>query len=96
MTPINGRLRALGGTAKLAIDLVDFETGEQAALLSVLGNAVVCDSLEEAKRLGHGPENLKVITIDGTLIARDGKMSGGYSQYVSATVLARLLLATAA
>lgn len=39
---------------------------------------LVCDSVAEAKRLAFmGPERHKVVTVDGTLIAKSGFITGG-------------------
>ncbi len=38
----------------------------------------MCDSVGEAKRLAYmGPERHKVVTVDGTLIAKSGFITGG-------------------
>ncbi|CAD7695742.1 unnamed protein product [Ostreobium quekettii] len=78
LKPLNESLRQLGGTAKLAIDLLQFEPAYQRGLLYACGNTVVCDTVEEAKRLAFGgEERLKVVTLDGTLIDRSGMITGG-------------------
>ncbi|KAK9820343.1 hypothetical protein WJX72_009251 [[Myrmecia] bisecta] len=78
--PVNERLRQLGGTAKLAIDILEYDAPLERAFLSVCGNTLVCDSLEEAKRLAFaGPERHKVVALDGTLINKAGLITGGIS-----------------
>lgn len=45
-----------------------------------LGNMLLCDTLQEAKRLCFGgPERHKAVTLDGTLIQKSGLMTGGLS-----------------
>ncbi|KAM1234492.1 hypothetical protein ACFX2J_004062 [Malus domestica] len=67
--PVMERLRNLGGTAKLIFD----------AILFAVGNTLVCDELDEAKRLSWTGERFKVVTVDGILLAKSGTMTGGTS-----------------
>lgn len=78
---IDERLRQLGGTAKLGIDLVEYPEAMEKALMFAFENSLVCEGLGEAKRLGFR-EHHKVVTLDGTLIARNGAMTGGTSKCV--------------
>jgi structural maintenance of chromosome 1 len=53
---INEKLRMLGGTAKPVVDVIQFEPPLEKAVLYAVGNTLVCDTLEEARRLafsGH-------------------------------------------
>eukprot|EP01102_Stenamoeba_stenopodia_P012094 TRINITY_DN3779_c0_g1_i1.p1 TRINITY_DN3779_c0_g1~~TRINITY_DN3779_c0_g1_i1.p1 ORF type:complete len:1214 (-),score=376.16 TRINITY_DN3779_c0_g1_i1:27-3668(-) len=76
--PINERLRQLPGTAKLVVDVVKADPAYQKALLYACGNTIVCDTLEEARRLAfRGNSRHKVVTIDGVLIRKSGLMTGG-------------------
>ncbi|KAM1764998.1 hypothetical protein ACFX11_004182 [Malus domestica] len=68
--PVMERLRNLGGTAKLIFDV---------AILFAVGNTLVCDELDEAKRLSWTGERFKVVTVDGILLAKSGTMTGGTS-----------------
>ncbi|KAM1107292.1 hypothetical protein ACFX13_004130 [Malus domestica] len=68
--PVMERLRNLGGTAKLIFDK---------AILFAVGNTLVCDELDEAKRLSWTGERFKVVTVDGILLAKSGTMTGGTS-----------------
>lgn len=54
--------RELGGTAKLVIDVIRMEPASaRRVLLFACGNAVVCDTSDEAKRVAfNGPERRKV------------------------------------
>jgi len=49
--PINEHFRKLGGSTKLAFDLVDFDPKFHSGFLSVCGNTLICESIEEAKLL---------------------------------------------
>ena len=42
------------------------------------GNALVCDSTDEARRLAfNGNERKKTVSIEGTMFEKSGVMSGG-------------------
>ncbi|KAL0772789.1 hypothetical protein Bca101_037940 [Brassica carinata] len=47
--PVLERSRNLGGTAKLAFDVIQFDPELEKAVLFAVGNTLVCDDLEEAK-----------------------------------------------
>lgn len=79
--PVDESLRRLGGTAKLAIDVLKHDDFVINAVQFATGNAVVCDSLDEARYLryecGH---KIKICSLDGTLINKAGFMTGGISR----------------
>ncbi|CAI0385767.1 unnamed protein product [Linum tenue] len=79
--PITERLRTLGGSAKLVFDVINYPSALEKAILFAVGNTMVCDDLDEAKKLGwEGKgERLKVVTVDGTLLTKSGTMTGGTS-----------------
>lgn len=50
----------------------------QKALVFTCGNALVCDTMDEARRLAfNGAERRKTVAIDGTMFEKSGVMSGG-------------------
>lgn len=79
--PPDEALRRLGGTARLVLDVVDHHESITKAVLYASANAVVCDTLDEARRLryedGH---KIKICSLDGTLINKSGFMTGGVSR----------------
>ncbi|XP_057517637.1 structural maintenance of chromosomes protein 1 [Amaranthus tricolor] len=75
--PITERLRTLGGTAKLVYDVIQFDPALEKAVLFSVGNTLVCDNLDEAKRLSWTGERFKVVTTDGILLTKAGTMTGG-------------------
>ena len=78
--PVKESLRQLGGTAKLMVDVVQHDTSIETAILYACGNTIVCDTHDEAKKIAfHGEERQKVVSIDGTMIAKSGNMTGGLS-----------------
>eukprot|EP00173_Palmaria_palmata_P002885 Plantae.Rhodophyta-Palmaria_palmata.ctg300.p1 GENE.Plantae.Rhodophyta-Palmaria_palmata.ctg300~~Plantae.Rhodophyta-Palmaria_palmata.ctg300.p1 ORF type:complete len:770 (-),score=230.19 Plantae.Rhodophyta-Palmaria_palmata.ctg300:811-3048(-) len=79
--PVDERLRRLGGTAALAVDVVEHDENIATAILYAAGNAVVCDTLDEARVLRYdGGNRIKVCSLDGTLINKAGFMTGGNSR----------------
>jgi structural maintenance of chromosome 1 len=86
MSENNERLRELGGTAKLVIDVVSYDNAYHRAMLHSLGDCVVCDTHAEAKKLAYDKNKknagaqLKVVSLDGTSIDKAGKLTGGSSQ----------------
>jgi structural maintenance of chromosome 1 len=72
------RLRAVPG-AKLAIDLIDFDRRDEKVMWFVTGDAIVVQTLEDAKRLAFGanPVKSKIVTIDANIISKSGAMTGG-------------------
>ena len=76
------RLRHLGGTSKLCVDVVSFDESVKRAMIYAMGgDTLVCDTHEEAKRhsFGAGDRRLKVVSLDGTMIKKSGEMTGGNS-----------------
>lgn len=77
--PVMEKLRALGGTAKLAFDVIQFDPVLEKAILFAVGNTLVCDDLDEAKQLSWSGQRFKVVTTNGTLLSKSGTMTGGTS-----------------
>jgi structural maintenance of chromosome 1 len=76
--PVDERLRRIGGTARLVIDVVTHDEEYTPAVLYASGNSVVCDTLDEARAIRYdGGRRIKVCSLDGTLINRAGFMTGG-------------------
>lgn len=76
---ISEKSRALRGTAQLVFDVIQFDRSLEKAILYAVGNTLVCDTLDEAKRLSWMEERHKVVTIDGILLTKSGTMTGGLS-----------------
>ncbi|KAL9972949.1 hypothetical protein ACROYT_G019349 [Oculina patagonica] len=79
--PVNEKLRQIGGTAKLVIDVIKYEPAViKKALQFACANALVCDGMEEARKLAFGgAERKKTVSLDGTLFQKSGVISGGVS-----------------
>ncbi|CAN1270479.1 Structural maintenance of chromosomes protein 1 [Linum perenne] len=74
-------MRTLGGTSKLIFDVIQYPLVLEDAIIYAVGNTMVCDDLDEAKKLGWDGkgERIKVVTVDGTLLTKSGTMTGGTS-----------------
>eukprot|EP00730_Choanoeca_flexa_P000570 TRINITY_DN10252_c0_g1_i3.p1 TRINITY_DN10252_c0_g1~~TRINITY_DN10252_c0_g1_i3.p1 ORF type:complete len:991 (+),score=395.20 TRINITY_DN10252_c0_g1_i3:179-2974(+) len=82
--PLKEQLRKLPNGSKLVHDIIVFPPEIQKAVLYACGNAVVCETEKEAKRLCYDTSDVsKAITIDGTLIRASGPMEGGLSGVAS-------------
>lgn len=80
--PILEHLRQLGGTARLVIDVVQYEPSLQCAVQYACANTLVCDSLPEARKVAYGGvagTRCKAVTLDGTLLHKNGMFTGGLS-----------------
>lgn len=76
--PIDESLRRLGGTSRLAVDVLKYRDFVYKAVLYAAGNAVVCDTLDEARYIRYdGGQKIKICSLDGTLINKAGFMTGG-------------------
>lgn len=67
---------------KLVFDVINPQhQAARKALQFVCGNALVCESQEDAKQLAYGggelKDRFKAVSMDGTLFQQSGVMSGG-------------------
>ncbi|KAI0237086.1 Structural maintenance of chromosomes protein 1 [Massospora cicadina] len=87
--PIPDRLRHLDG-ARLGIDVIQFDPRFERAIQYATGSALVCDTLAVAKRIcfvqGH---EVKAVSLDGTVIHRNGNITGGGAKVAGAAKAAR-------
>ena len=81
---VNPALRALGGSSKLAIDCLRIKDDRSTrAFKSICGDALLCDSVDEARQLAYeGATRQKVIAIDGTAFLKNGLITGGMTSAV--------------
>uniref|UniRef100_A0A4W6FZ68 Structural maintenance of chromosomes protein n=1 Tax=Lates calcarifer TaxID=8187 RepID=A0A4W6FZ68_LATCA len=84
VSPLHERLREVPG-AKMVVDVVKVNVATGAAQLRkvvqfVCGNALVCETIKEARIVAFDrQERLKTVSLDGTLFAKSGVISGGSS-----------------
>eukprot|EP01117_Protostelium_nocturnum_P006632 TRINITY_DN2388_c0_g1_i1.p1 TRINITY_DN2388_c0_g1~~TRINITY_DN2388_c0_g1_i1.p1 ORF type:complete len:1232 (-),score=660.40 TRINITY_DN2388_c0_g1_i1:54-3749(-) len=77
--PVAEKYRTMGEHVKPVVDVIKFDSIYQRAVLYAVGNTLVCDTTDEARKLGFGRERCKVVTINGVLIQKSGLMTGGLS-----------------
>ncbi|WOO88976.1 AAA family ATPase [Mollicutes bacterium LVI A0078] len=82
------KLQNAKGFVGIGIDLVRFEQVNQNVFSNLLGNVIVCSTLEEAKQIASNVTNrFRIVTLEGDLIQTSGAMSGGRSKRQSKLVL---------
>ncbi|MEM5853750.1 MAG: AAA family ATPase [Candidatus Aenigmatarchaeota archaeon] len=64
------------GVVGIASKLIDFDKKFYPAVEFVLGNTLVVEDLDVARRIGIG--KARMVTLDGDLVERSGAMIGGY------------------
>lgn len=75
---VDTSMKGMDPGVRLAIDTIDFDSSIARALSYACGNAIVCDTLEIAKRMCYVKRvDVKAVTLDGTVIHKGGLMTGG-------------------
>ncbi|KAL8763110.1 MAG: hypothetical protein Q9184_001003 [Pyrenodesmia sp. 2 TL-2023] len=78
-TASSSNLKGTRGT-RMAIDTISYDSSLERAVAYVCGNAVVCDDLTIAKHVCWEKRNdVKAVTLDGSIIHKGGNMTGGHS-----------------
>ncbi|GET92870.1 structural maintenance of chromosome (SMC) family protein, putative [Leishmania tarentolae] len=82
---VDDRLRTFGGTCKPIVDVVRFEPELEPAVRYTLGQTLLCDTVAEAKSVAYGRdgERFKVVTLDGTVLLKNGSVQGGLASVQS-------------
>ncbi len=76
------------GYIGIGIDLIKFDQENFKIFSNLLGNVIICDSLENAKAISSNVTNrFRIVTLEGDLIQTSGAMSGGRSNRQSTLVL---------
>ena len=84
--PVNDRLRSIAKGARLAFDVVKYQPGVQRAIQHACGNALVCDDMAVARHICYErKQEVKAVTLDGTVIHKSGLITGGQLGNQSAT-----------
>ncbi|EIW78182.1 cohesin complex subunit psm1 [Coniophora puteana RWD-64-598 SS2] len=80
--PVNDKFRAFAKGARLAVDVVQYESAVERALQHACGNALVCDTMEVARYVCYERgQEVKAVTLDGTVIHKSGLITGGRSTH---------------
>lgn len=83
---VDDRLRTFGGTCKPLVDVVRFDPELEPAVRFALGQTLLCDAVAEAKAVAYGRpdgERFKVVTLDGTVLLKNGSVQGGLASVQS-------------
>ncbi|WVR05191.1 hypothetical protein IAU60_002203 [Kwoniella sp. DSM 27419] len=74
------RLRNFVKGARLAIDCIDYDPPLERAMQHACGSALICDTMAIAKYICYEKsQEVKAVTLDGTVIHRSGLITGGQS-----------------
>ncbi|CAG8495652.1 5119_t:CDS:10 [Dentiscutata erythropus] len=77
---INDKYRSIMKGARLAIDVITYNDKLERAFQYACGNTLVCDTLEIAKHICYEKnQQVKAVTLDGTIIHKSGLITGGHS-----------------
>ncbi|KAI0041884.1 cohesin complex subunit psm1 [Auriscalpium vulgare] len=80
--PINDKYRSFAKGARLALDVIQYEAAVERAMHHACGNALVCDTMEIARHvIWEKNADVKVVTLEGTVIHKTGLMTGGRSAH---------------
>eukprot|EP00760_Papus_ankaliazontas_P006999 PhM_4_TR13266/c0_g1_i1/m.48548/K06636/SMC1; structural maintenance of chromosome 1 len=77
---VDDRHRSFGGTCRPVVDVVKFDSSIEPAIRYALGQTLVCDTVEEARRVAFNSpdgQRYKVVTIDGSMLLKNGAIQGG-------------------
>lgn len=75
---ISTNMKGLDPSVRLAIDTIDYDNTLSRAVSYACGNAIVCDTLDVAKRMVYQKGvDAKAVTLDGTVIHKGGLITGG-------------------
>lgn len=79
-TEVSDRLRTFGGSCKPVVDVLSYHPELENVIRYALGESLVCDTVQEARRIAFGNidgKRYKVITRDGTVLMKNGAIQGG-------------------
>ncbi|KNH01738.1 structural maintenance of chromosome (SMC) family protein [Perkinsela sp. CCAP 1560/4] len=76
---VDERCRSFGGTCRPLVDIFKYDAWLEPAVRYALGQTLVCDTIEEAKKIAFNSLGTKyaVVTIDGSVILKNGALQGG-------------------
>lgn len=83
---VDDRLRTFGGTCKPIVDVVRYDPELEPVIRFALGQTLLCDGVAEAKKVAYGQasgERFKVVTLDGSLLLKNGSVQGGLASVQS-------------
>ncbi|KAF8342909.1 cohesin complex subunit psm1 [Cantharellus anzutake] len=82
--PVNDKFRSIAKGARLAVDVIQFDASVERAMHHACGNALVCDTMDVARYVVYEKgQEVKAVTLDGTIIHKSGLITGGKSTHGS-------------
>ncbi|KAI9291082.1 Smc hinge domain-containing protein [Neoconidiobolus thromboides FSU 785] len=76
--------------ANLAIDLIDYDNRFERALQYCCGNSIVCEDFNVARHICFElNQEVKAVTLNGTIIHRSGLITGGGAEIIGSTAATR-------
>ena len=77
-TATNSSLKGAHRGCRMAVDTINYDRSLERAVSYICGNAIVCDDLSIAKHICWEKKNdVKAVTLDGSIIHKGGNMTGG-------------------
>ncbi|KIY73713.1 condensin complex subunit SMC1 [Cylindrobasidium torrendii FP15055 ss-10] len=78
--PVNDKFRSFAKGVQLALDVIQYKPVFERAMHHVCGSALVCDTMEIARFVRYDKgQDVKAVTLDGTVIHKSGLITGGRS-----------------
>ncbi|GAA6023631.1 hypothetical protein JCM11491_006180 [Sporobolomyces phaffii] len=82
--PVSDKYRNYAKGARLAIDVIAFDTAVERAMQMACGDALVCDDMRIARSICYDKnQKVKAVTLEGTVIHKAGTITGGVSRSAS-------------
>ncbi|KAJ3360122.1 Structural maintenance of chromosomes protein 1 [Kappamyces sp. JEL0680] len=82
--PTQEKYRSFVKGARLAIDVIQFDSSVDRAIRYVVGNALIGDNIDIARHIVYDKnQEVKVVTLDGTVLHKTGMITGGHSDNTS-------------
>lgn len=77
---VNMQLRNVSATTRLVLDVIEYDPKFEKAVRYAVGNAVVCDTEQECKKLCYEKRvATKAVSLQGTVVKMSGPITGGMS-----------------
>ncbi|ORX39922.1 putative cohesin complex subunit and chromosome segregation protein [Kockovaella imperatae] len=78
--PVQEKFRNFTKGARLAIDCIEFEPAVERAMQHACSSSLICDTMEVARYVCYEKhQEVKAVTLDGTVIHKSGLITGGTS-----------------
>ncbi|KAH6569235.1 hypothetical protein BSLG_001287 [Batrachochytrium salamandrivorans] len=78
--PINEKYRSFTKGARLAMDVIQFESVAENAVIYACGNTLICDTIDVARYICYERnQEVKAVSLDGAVIHKTGMITGGRS-----------------